>query len=106
MLPPSCRPAWILSYESGAGELWLDRAIQAAKWLLASLEDKESGGFFDCYKPLGNTGLLSERDKPITENSNAASALIRLAQSTSMPVFGEAARRALAFFGSTYKGKA
>ncbi len=93
------------AYESGAGEAWLERAISVAKWLLANLEDKESGGFFDCLTPLGSGGLLAERDKPIMENSVAAASLIRLAQSTGQPHFGEAARRALTFFGDSYKQK-
>ncbi len=97
--------ACIDAYESGAGELWLDRAIQVAKWLLANLEDVENGGFFDCVKALGAGGLLAEKDKPITENSVAAAALIRLAQSTGQPHFGNAARRALTYFGSIYKEK-
>jgi len=90
------------AYESGAGEIWLDRALKAASWLLENLETDE-GGFHDCLTPPGSEGLPGERSIPIVENSIAASALIRLAQNSGQPRFGEAAERALNYFSGIYK---
>jgi hypothetical protein len=91
------------AYESGAGEAWLDRALKIAQWLLANLEDEENGGFFDCADPPGREGLPAERAVPLVENSIAATALIRLAQNSGQPRFGEAATRVLNRFSGSYK---
>jgi len=91
------------AYESGAGEIWLDRALKAARWLLENLEDDQAGAFYDCLAPPGNEGLPSQRTHPLVENSIVASALIRLAQNSGQPRFGAAAERALGYFSGTYK---
>ena len=94
--------ACIDAYESGAGELWLDRALKTAGWLLGNLEAEEAGGFYDCVAPPGSEGLAAERSRPLVENSVAASALVRLAQNSAQPRFGEAAERALGYFSTSY----
>jgi uncharacterized protein YyaL (SSP411 family) len=91
------------AYESGAGEVWLDRALKTAQWLLKNLEDEKTGGFFDCLAPPGEDGLSGQRSLPLAENSVAAAALIRLAQNSGQPRFGEAAGRALRYFSGAYK---
>ncbi|MHB9112267.1 MAG: thioredoxin domain-containing protein [Thermoleophilia bacterium] len=91
------------SYESGAGEVWLDRALKIGQWLLANLVDGKNGGFYDCAAPPGKEGLPAERSVPQAENSIAATALIRLAQNSGQPRFGEAATRALNRFSGSYK---
>ncbi|MCL6106620.1 MAG: DUF255 domain-containing protein [Actinobacteria bacterium] len=98
-------PACIDAFESGAGEVWLDRAVSTASWVLANLEDKERGGFFDTNLPLGPSGFFAKREKPIVENSLAASALVRLAQTTGQPRFGDSARGALSCYSDSYKEK-
>jgi len=95
--------AYLDAYESGAGEIWLDRALKIAQWLLANLADEENGGFYDCLSPPGQEGLPAERSVPQTENSIAAVALIRLAQNSGQPRFGEAAEHALNRFSGSYK---
>ncbi len=91
------------AYESGAGDAWIDRALKAAGWLLNNLEAEEPGGFYDCVEPPGGEGPAAERSRPLVENSIAASALVRLAQNSGQPRFGEAAERALAYFSTSYK---
>ncbi|MHB1413118.1 MAG: thioredoxin domain-containing protein [Thermoleophilia bacterium] len=90
------------AYETGAGELWLDRAIAVGGWLLKALEDDKDGGFYDGLPGPEGEGYLSQREKPLTENSVTAGGLIRLAQTTGQPRFGDAAARALACFGGVY----
>lgn len=90
------------AYESGAGEIWLDRAIACGGWLLDELEDPQAGGFYDALAGFATEGYLAEREKPLIDNSIAAAGLIRLAQSTALPRFGDAAARALACFGGAY----
>lgn len=96
-------PACIDAYESGAGEKWLDRALDVAGWLLDNLEDEESGGFYDCKVTPGIKGYPSEPSKPIVENSVAAAALIRLAMSTGQTRFSDSARRTLSYFSENYQ---
>jgi len=91
------------AYESGAGEIWLSRSIEAATWMLTNLEDESEGGFYDSGEAPGEDGLFPVRIKPPVENSQAASALIRLRQNTGQVRFGEAAERALLFFAGSYK---
>ncbi len=91
------------AYESGAGEIWLARALKTAQWLLGNLENKETGGFYDCVAAPGQEGLPAERSLPLVENSIAASAMIRLAQNSGQPRFGEAAGRALKYFSGAYQ---
>lgn len=91
------------AYESGAGDLWLDRALKVAAWMLKSLRDEElqedgTSAFYDCAIAPGDRGLAAERVKPLVENSLAASGLIRLAQVTCRPGFGDAAAGALRHF--------
>ena len=104
LLADVCRllPACLDAYESGGGEAWLDRSLILARWLLDNLEDSENGGFFDCATAPGSEGYPALREKPIMENSVAAAALTRLAQTTGQTRFGEAARRALAAFAGVY----
>src|SRR5665811_321540 len=91
------------AYESGVGEVWLDRALKIAQWLLANLVDDEYGGFYDCVTTPGREGLPAERSVPQAENSIAAAALIRLTQNSGQPRFGEAGERALNRFSGGYK---
>jgi len=95
--------ACIDAYESGAGEVWLDRALKIGSWLLASLADEEHGGFYDCLSPPGQEGLPAERSVPQVENSMAAGALVRLAQNSGQPRFLDAAQLALNRFSGSYK---
>ncbi len=83
------------AYECGAGDAWLTRSTQVARWLLSRLEDSELGGFHDCARPPAASGYPAERTVPPVDNSIAAAALIRLAQNTGQKEFEEAARRAL-----------
>ncbi|MHB0866368.1 MAG: thioredoxin domain-containing protein [Thermoleophilia bacterium] len=96
-------PACIDAYESGAGEAWLDRAIQTADWMLARLQDDSLGGFFDCRQPPGAEGLPGERSRPPVENSLAAAALARLAQNTGQTRYDVASRRALMYFAGAFQ---
>lgn len=91
------------AYESGGGEAWLDRAIATATWMLENLWDSGAGAFFDAVTPPGKHGLAAERLRPPAENVVAAAGLIRLAQTTGQPRFGDAAREALTFFAGTYR---
>ncbi|MEK7817092.1 MAG: hypothetical protein AAB281_02440, partial [Actinomycetota bacterium] len=91
------------AYESGAGEVWLDRARKVAAWMMENLSDEESeedegGAFYDCAIAPGERGLSSERVKPLVENSLAATGLVRLAQVTCRPKYSEAAAGALSHF--------
>lgn len=99
----SALTAFLDAYESGAGEVWLERALKIAQWLLANLADEKDGGFYDCATPPGQDGLSAERTVPLVENSLAATALIRLAQNSGQPRFGEAATIALNRFSGSYK---
>lgn len=91
------------AYESGAGDVWLDRSTKAASWMLTHLEDKEAGGFFDCALLPASTGYPSEQAKPIVENSVAASALIRIGQNTGQKKFTDAARRSLESYSGSFQ---
>ncbi len=91
------------AYESGAGDAWMDRALKIAQWMLSKLEDVEGGGFYDSSVTPGEAGISADRSMPLPENSVAATALIRLAQNSGQPKFGEAAERALDRFSGSYK---
>lgn len=96
-------PACLDAYESGAGEMWLDRAIQTADWMLTNLQEPNLGGFFDCLRSPGSEGLPGERSRPPVENSIAAAALVRLAQNTGQTRYDESARKTLMYFAGTFQ---
>ncbi|MFA6000633.1 MAG: hypothetical protein WC828_00750, partial [Thermoleophilia bacterium] len=60
-------------------------------------------GFYDSDAAQDEDGLFPVRIKPPVENSQAATALIRLRQNTGQVRFGEAAERALLFYAGSYK---
>jgi uncharacterized protein len=89
-------------YEATGEELHLDSARRAADYLLAELEDKINGGFFDLKPAAGAIGELAAPKKEIAENSDAALALIRLSALTGDPCYRQSAERALRVFASSY----
>jgi uncharacterized protein YyaL (SSP411 family) len=91
------------AYEAGCGDHWIDRSTAVARWMLASLQDTEAGGFFDCAFPPGDEGYPSERNKPPVENSAAAALLIRLAQNTGQKGFEDAARKTLELVSGSFE---
>lgn len=91
------------AYESGVGDIWLDRALVAANWMLTNLQDPDSGAFYDAAYPPGEQGYPRERSRPPVENGIAANALIRMAQNTGQTKFDEAARKTLKHFAGVFQ---
>jgi uncharacterized protein len=93
--------AWSLwaalrAYQHGLGDRWMAVALDLAAHLEESYGDPELGGYLD-HAGGDDLGRLSERMKPLAENSVAAMALIELdilAGDPSAP-YRERARRAL-----------
>ena len=79
-------------------------AYEAADYVLHFLEDKDNGGFFDLPVIPNAIGELAQPKKEISENANAALALIRLSGMgfSDPPRFRQAAERALKLFTDKY----
>jgi uncharacterized protein YyaL (SSP411 family) len=88
--------AAVRAYQHGFGERWKDIALDLATHLEDRYGDPELGGYFD-HAGGEELGRLSERIKPLAENSVAAMALIELDVLVGDPAapHRERARRAL-----------
>ena len=92
--------AAFLALLAGAGKL--PEATALAARMRDTLEDHERGGFFD--RPAGLApGRLARRERPIEENSTAASGLLSLAVRTGDESWREIALRALRSFAGEYR---
>ena len=93
-------------YEVTGGVLYNYAAYEAADYVLDFLEDKENGGFHDLPANAGAIGELARPKKEISDNANAALALIRLSgMGFSDPSrFRQAAERTLRLFADKYSG--
>jgi len=78
-LPDQVWGLWaaVRAYEAGLGGDWLARARDIARHLEDRYADPELGGYFD-HAGTDQLGRLSERIKPLVENSIAAIALVEL----------------------------
>jgi len=94
--------AGLCLYEATGEESYLDAARQAGDYLLAELEDKTNGGFFDLKPAADAIGELAAPKKEIAENSDAALVLTRLSALTGDPRYRQSAERALRVFASSY----
>ncbi|MGI4791534.1 MAG: thioredoxin domain-containing protein [Janthinobacterium lividum] len=77
-------------------------ALMAANFVLAQLTDKNEGGFFDIAPNSNAIGELARPKKEISENAEAALALIRLSGFTEDAKYKQAAVRALKLFADKY----
>jgi uncharacterized protein YyaL (SSP411 family) len=77
-------------------------AIEAADYIVMVLEDKTEGGFFDLMPNLNAIGDLARPKKEISENADAALALVRLSGFTEDAKYKQAAERALKLFADKY----
>jgi uncharacterized protein YyaL (SSP411 family) len=69
--------AAVRAYQAGMGSGWLTTAAEIAKHLNERYSDPELGGYFD-HAGHDQLGRLSDRIKPLGENSVAAMALLEL----------------------------
>ena len=89
-------------HEATRSDVYKIRAIEAALYILALLEDKENGGFFDLAPDPNAIGELARPKKEISDNADAALALIRLSGITEDPKYRQAAERVLKLFADKY----
>ncbi len=89
-------------YEMMNEKVHLVRAVEAAEFALAVLEDKAEGGFFDLAPDPNAIGDLARPKKDIGENADAALALIRLSGFTENAKYKQTAERALKLFADKY----
>jgi uncharacterized protein YyaL (SSP411 family) len=91
-------------HEATGNVVYNIEAYEAAEYVLDFLEDKEQGGFFDLPVISNAIGELAQPKKEISENANAAQALIRLSgmDFSDPPRFRQAAERALKLFADKY----
>ena len=89
-------------YESTSNSRYLDGSRGAADFILNRLEDKGEGGFFDLMPDPDAIGDLARPKKEISENADAALALIRLSGFTEDAEYRQAAERALKLFADKY----
>ena len=80
------------------GEVYLERAREAATMMLEVFYDRAHGGFYDIEQVEEPLGYLALREKPLPENVTAVQGLMKLHHSTGDPEFLEAARRTLSAF--------
>jgi uncharacterized protein YyaL (SSP411 family) len=81
----------------------VERATAVATRMREKLEDTGHGGFYD--RPDGAApGRLARRERPIEENAEAATALLRLAVLTGDEAWRAVALRALRSFVGEYRG--
>lgn len=89
-------------YQLTSDRRFLGKAESLAEFMLDKLWSS-TGGFYDKPKESGVFGALKVLDKPLTENSVAADALLRLQHYTGNPKYLEADRKTLEFFASAHQ---
>ena len=89
-------------YEATGNALCLRWAQESADYILATLEDKTGGGFFDLASDPNAIGELARPKKEIGDNADAALALIRLSGFTEDARYKQAAERALRLFADKF----
>ncbi len=91
------------AYEYTGTKKYVGTAKKLAKHLLTTLQDSKDGGFYDIPETGSDIGELRIRDKPMDENSIAATALIRLSHNMSDTGIAEAAGRALKLYTADFE---
>jgi uncharacterized protein YyaL (SSP411 family) len=91
------------AYEVTAEAQYLDRAQQLARILETRWRDP-GRGFWDTAEGHDDTGLLSVRTKPLTENADAAEAFMRLGRLTHDERYLQVAEETLSEFAESYRG--
>ena len=89
-------------YETTGSLFYLYPAMEAGNYVVDILEDKAEGGFFDLAPNPNAIGDLARPKKEISENADAALALIRLSGFTEDAKYQQAAERALKLFADKY----
>jgi uncharacterized protein YyaL (SSP411 family) len=84
-------------YQTTADRKFLDKAESIANFLLNNLWS-DTGGFYDKPKESRALGALKLLDKPLTENSVAACAFLRLHHYTGNQRYLDVARKTLEYF--------
>ena len=77
-------------------------ATEAASFVFDNLEDTENGGFYDLPPQTNAIGELARPKKDMTENAEAALALLRLSALNEAAEVRQAAERALRLFAGEY----
>ena len=95
-------------YEATGDRRYGESAVRAAEFVLAGLEDKEGGGFYDSAPDPSALGMLAQPKREIGENSDTALALLRLADCELMDSgdLRHAVARALASFAEDFRAYA
>src|SRR3989449_5552501 len=91
------------AYEYTGTRKYLETSSELAAHLMTTLQDAKDGGFYDIPERGADIGELRMRDKPMDENSLAATALIRLSHATSDNKMAEAAGRALKLYTADFE---
>ena len=91
------------AYESTGTRKYVETAKKLATHLLTTLQDAKDGGFYDIPEAGADIGELRIRDKPMDENSLAATALIRLSHVASDNEMAESAGRALKLYTADFE---
>ncbi len=92
-----------LDLAEAAGEpQFITEATLAADYILNSLQDKERGGFYDMPPNPQAVGELARPKRDMSENAEAALALLRLALITERDEYRRAGERALRGFATEY----
>ncbi|HZD12075.1 MAG TPA: DUF255 domain-containing protein, partial [Candidatus Binatus sp.] len=90
------------AYSHTSNRDYVEKAVKIADHLLNSLRDPKDGGFFDIPESGSEIGELRTRDKPMDENSVAATALTRLSHVTGEDQYSEASAAALRLFPNDF----
>lgn len=90
-------------YEATGDVAYKEHATLSADYLLSVLSDRQGGGFFDLAPDPNALGELARPKKEMSENADAALALLRLSALTDNGQYREAAERALTLFAAEYR---
>ncbi len=80
----------------------LQNIQEIADFILKSLHDEKSGGFFDKMSKEGDFGVLKHKEKQFLENSFAAIVFLRLYFLTDEQKYRKAAEKTLLYFFGSY----
>jgi uncharacterized protein len=82
--------------------MYLDRAIELARFMLDRFVDRETGGFFDVWDEVQDVGRLKDRQKSIQDNTVCAEVFLRLHHLTRDEDYRTIAQGTLEAFVSAY----
>jgi uncharacterized protein YyaL (SSP411 family) len=90
------------AHEVTGDSMYLDRALELARFMLGRFVDRENGGFYDVWDEVQDVGRLKDRQKSLQDNTVCVEVFLRLHHLTREDDYRTIAQGTLEGFVSAY----